>query len=112
MIKSILSAKETLQTKWQEVTLAISSESILFHLNPSYSISTPKVNSHYNCYMLLGYDILISEDLHAHLIGESVVVGHWLLFLDSSFFFQKSTACLLSLHNQTLLMREYFLIHP
>ena len=48
----------------------------LFHLNPYNSISTPKVNSHYNCYMLLGYDILISKDLQAHLIGESVVVGH------------------------------------
>ena len=73
----------------------------LFHLNPYNSISTPKVNSHYNCYMLLGYDILISEDLQAHLIGEFVVVGYSLLS-----FFQKSTACLLSLHNQTLLMRE------
>ena len=54
----------------------------LFHLNPYNSISTPKVNSHYNCYMLLGYDILISEDLQAHLIGESMIVGHSLLSLD------------------------------
>ena len=82
----------------------------LFHLNPYNSISTPKVNSHYNCYMLLGYDILISEDLQAHLIGESLVVGHISRFYPwmTSSFFQKSTACLLSLHNQTLLMRELF----
>ena len=61
----------------------------LFHLNPYNSISTPKVNSHYNCYMLLGYDILISEDLQAHLIGESMVVGHIPRFypwMTSSFF--------------------------
>ena len=31
----------------------------------------PKVKSRYNCYMLLGYDILIDANLQPHLIGES-----------------------------------------
>ena len=41
-----------------------------------FSMSFPQsfesqVNSHYNCYMLLGYDILLDNSLQAHLIGES-----------------------------------------
>jgi len=44
VIRSILSTKESLQAQWEEV------------------------NSHYNCYMLLGYDILLDNKLQAHLI--------------------------------------------
>ena len=34
-------------------------------------VVNPKVKSRYNCYMLLGYDILIDANLQPHLIGES-----------------------------------------
>jgi len=44
VIKSILSAKTTLQKEYKQV------------------------KSHYNCYMLLGYDILIDSSLTAHLM--------------------------------------------
>merc|ERR1719397_956033 len=45
VIKSILSAKTTLQKEYKQV------------------------KSHYNCYMLLGHDILIDSSLTAHLMG-------------------------------------------
>ena len=32
-------------------------------------IKAAKVNSHYNCYMLLGYDIILDQRLKAHLLG-------------------------------------------
>ena len=37
----------------------------------------PKVKSRYNCYMLLGYDILIDANLQPHLIGESWRGKNW-----------------------------------
>ena len=32
-------------------------------------IKAAKVNSRYNCYMLLGYDIILDQRLKAHLLG-------------------------------------------
>ena len=47
-----------------------------------------KVNSHYNCYMLLGYDILLDDKLQAHLIGESLEVEGLLLRYQLLLFFR------------------------
>ena len=49
-----------------------------------------QVNSHYSCYKLLGYDILIDSKLQPHLIGR------WSSKIKNNFFLlQKLTLCLL-----------------
>ena len=40
-------------------------------INDIRKVPETKVKSRYNCYMLLGYDILIDANLQPHLIGES-----------------------------------------
>ena len=57
--------------------------------------------------MLLGYDILLDNNLQAHLIGESWEVQS--SFLKHLLFdlLQRSTAFPLSMRNQILLMSEF-----
>ena len=87
MVKSILSAKMGLQKEYEEVGETLFQDidqffsrycssckyfflKILFKLLFQLFVN-PKVKSRYNCYMLLGYDILIDANLQPHLIGES-----------------------------------------
>ena len=63
VVKSILSVKAGLQKEYEEVGRSFFQDVL--------QVQNPKVKSRYNCYMLLGYDILIDANLQPHLIGES-----------------------------------------
>ena len=70
MVKSILSANAGLQKEYEEVGETFFQGNTFFSRD-IVQVVNPKVKSRYNCYMLLGYDILIDANLQPHLIGES-----------------------------------------